>query len=401
MKNKKKIIIFMILLIILVILGFYAKIPINYLRIKYAKIEVNLVDNLTLNFTEKKHVSDFIATINGNIVDDYIIDSTQIGDKIIKFEFINEDGIKVPYKYTISIIDTISPIIWLNNSYYITVGNNVDLVSSILCGDNEDPNPSRYIEGTYDYNKIGAYPLTYKAVDRSGNESKQNFTLYVNEKKTTTATTNKVYTYFSDVIKNYKSTNTKIGIDVSVWQGDINFKEIKDAGVEFIIIRVGTTKGPNGEYMLDSKFLNNIKQANEYNIDVGLYFYSYANSNEKAREEAEWVIEQIQGYNVSLPIAFDWENWSSFNKYNLSFFGLTNMANTFLNTLNEAGYAGLLYSSKSYLEKLWMPIEYDIWLAHYTKSTDYKGIYKYWQLCDNGKIDGINGTVDIDIMYIN
>ena len=102
-----------------------------------------------------------------------------------------------------------------------------------------------------------------------------------------------------------------------------------------------------------------------------------------------------------MPIAFDWENWNSFNDYNLSFFGLTDMAHTFLDTINKAGYEGLLYSSKNYLERIWLPTKYDTWLAHYTKKTNYEGNYKFWQLCDDGRVDGINGAVDIDILYLD
>lgn len=402
MKSKRKIIIFIILLIILVpLIWFGTKTLVNDFRIKHAKIEVTLVEDLTLNFTEKKHVSDFITSINGNIVDDYIIDSTKIGEKTISFEFINDDGIKVPYEYKITVVDKVPPIIWMGNSYSITVGTDVDLTSKILCGDNEDNTPKRYIEGEYDYNTVGSYPLVYKASDRSGNTAEKNFTLYVNEKKPNTSSNNnpKTYTYFSDIVKNHKTENTKIGLDVSVWQGDIDFEAIKNAGVEFIIIRVGTTKGPNGEYMIDSKFTRNIELANQYGIDVGIYFYSYANSNEQAKEEALWVIDHIKDYKVSLPIAFDWENWSTFNDYNLSFFALTDMANTFLNTIKEAGYEGMLYSSKNYLENFWMPVDFETWLAHYTKKTNYEGDYTYWQLCNDGKVEGINGVVDINVMY--
>lgn len=403
MKKGVKIFILIILIAIVLFLIFGLKPVINYFQVKYAKIEITLKDDLTIKFTEEKHVSDFITSINGKIVDDYIIDSTKIGEKEVKFEFVNDDGIKVPYKYTIKIIDDIPPVIWLNNSYSITVGNNVDLVSKILCGDNEDGNPKRTIEGEYDYNTVGSYPLVFKATDRSGNTTEKKFTLNVKEKQPNTPKpdTPKTYTYFSDVVKNYKTEKTKIGIDVSGWQGDIDFEAIKNAGVEFIIIKVGSTKGIGGEYLTDSKFANNIKKANEYGIDVGVYFYSYANSVESAKKDAEFVLNKIKGYDVSLPIAFDWEDWNSFNKYELSFWELTNVANTFLDTVSEAGYSGMLYSSKSYLEKVWMKTEYDIWLAHYTKRTNYEGKYTYWQLCSDGKIDGINGEVDIDIMYID
>ncbi len=397
----KKFCIFIITIIILILIIFGIKILIEDYKIKHAKIEVTLANDLTINFTEEKHVSDFITSINGNIVNDYIIDSTQIGEKNVEFEFVNDDGIQVSYNYTVTIVDKIAPIIWLSNSYSITVGNNVDLISKILCGDNEDSYPNRYIEGEYDYNTVGAYPLIFKAVDRSGNTAEQKFTLYVNEKKQGTSTTTpKTYTYFTDVVEAQKKENTKIGLDVSFWQGDIDFETLKNAGVEFIIIRIGSSNGINGDYFVDSKFHDNIEKANEYNIDVGLYYYSYANSIEKAREDALWVIEQIKGYDINLPIAFDWENWDSFNNYHISFWELTTMATTFINTLEEYGYKGMLYSSKNYLERLWLPNNLETWLAHYTNKTNYEGNYAYWQLCNNGKIDGINGDVDIDIMYL-
>ena len=74
-------------------------------------------------------------------------------------------------------------------------------------------------------------------------------------------------------------------------------------------------------------------------------------------------------------------------------------AKSFLDTIKKAGYEGLLYSSKNYLENVWYDTGYDIWLAHYTNKTSYTGDYKYWQMCSNGRVDGINGNVDINIMY--
>lgn len=165
------------------------------------------------------------------------------------------------------------------------------------------------------------------------------------------------------------------------------------------MIRIGRTKGTNKEYFIDKNFIRNIEEANKYNIDTGIYFYSYSNSNESAIKDAKWVLKQIKDYQVTLPIAYDWEEWSSFNNYHLSFFGLTSMAESFLDTIENAGYDGMLYSSKSYLENIWFPTKYDVWVAHYTDSADYTGKYKMWQLCDNGRVDGIEGNVDIDIIY--
>lgn len=375
----------------------------QYIRVKTAKIEVTLIDDLTVEFNDDKKVSDFIQQINGKIVDDYTIDTTTLGQKEIPFEFVNDDNIKVKYHYDIHVVDTTAPLIWLGNSYNVKKGTEINLTEKILCGDNYDNKPKCEVVGDYNLNETGSYSLVFKATDKNGNTEEQPFTLNVYEPQPSsnnnTTPSEKTYTQFSDVIKNYKTKNTEVGIDVSKFQGNIDFAKIKQAGVEFIIIRVGGTRGPNGEYFLDTKFKENIKEANKHGIKVGLYFYSYADSVKNAKKDAKWVLKQIKNYRVDLPIAFDWEEWGSFNEYNLSFFDLTSIAEAFLKEIEDAGYEGMLYSSKTYLDHIWFPTKYDIWLAHYTKQTNYQGKYKFWQLCDNGKIDGIENEVDIDIMY--
>lgn len=374
----------------------------HYLRIKNARIEVVLKNNLTAEFTEEKKVSDFIESINGNIIDDYVIDTTSLGKKEIKFQFKNDQNIIVPYEYEIEVIDTVQPVVWLSNVYQVTKGSNINLTDKILCGDNQDNKPKCTVEGNYDLNTVGDYPLLFKAEDKSGNITEKQFILRVIEPSNTNAprtTAEPTYTDFNQSKNQYKTDKTQIGIDVSGWQGEIDFEKIKNAGVEFIMIRVGGTRGTNGEYFVDKYFKRNIEEANKYGIKAGIYFYSYANSKESAMKDAKWVIKQIKDYDIDLPIAFDWEEWAYFNDYNLSFFGLTSMAESFLETIEDAGYEGMLYSSKSYLENIWLPTKYDIWLAHYTTQTNYQGKYKLWQLCENGKIDGIDGAVDINVMY--
>ena len=374
----------------------------HYLRIKNARIEVVLKNNLTAEFTEEKKVSDFIESINGNIIDDYVINTTSLGKKEIKFQFKNDQNIIVPYEYEIEVIDTVQPVVWLSNVYQVTKGSNINLTDKILCGDNQDNKPKCTVEGNYDLNTVGDYPLLFKAEDKSGNITEKQFVLRVIEPSNTNAprtTVEPTYTDFNQAKNQYKTDKTQIGIDVSGWQGEIDFEKIKNAGVEFIMIRVGGTRGTNGEYFVDKYFKRNIEEANKYGIKAGIYFYSYANSKESAMKDAKWVIKQIKDYDIDLPIAFDWEEWAYFNDYNLSFFGLTSMAESFLETIEDAGYEGMLYSSKSYLENIWLPTKYDIWLAHYTIQTNYQGKYKLWQLCENGKIDGIDGAVDINVMY--
>ena len=394
---KKKIIILTI-----IIIAIYGGINLyKYIRIKTAKVEITLKEDLTINFNDTAKVSDYIESINGKIIDDYTIDTSEPGSKVIKFTFINDQGIKLNYSYNVEIIDVTEPVIWLSTSYRVAKGSKFD-PSSILCGDDYDPEPNCYVEGNYNTDEVGEYPLIFRAVDSSGNMAIQEFMLkvYEPEKNIPSNTPSKVSrTNFSDVVRNYKTSNIKIGIDVSSWQKDIDFKKVKEAGVEFVIIRVGGTRGPNGEYFLDSKFIQNIKGAKENGIPVGLYFNSYAPSVEASINDANWVLDKIKDYEIDLPIGFDWEDWTSFNEYKLSFYNLSNISDSFLGRLEEEGYSGTLYSSKKYLEYIWFPTKYDVWLAHYTTDTDYNGKYRFWQLCENGKVDGISTNVDIDIMY--
>ena len=401
MKNKKLILIICIVvgIILLSVGGFLLY---KYIEIKNAVVKVVLKDNLEANFADTLRVSSFIESINGKIVDDYYLNTDSLGKKKIDFEYINDDGIKIKYNYEINVVDREAPLIWLGKSYNVTRGSEDNLIDKIMCGDNYDNNPECVIEGDYNLDNVGSYNLVFKATDSSGNVSKKKFILNVNEASSKKGSNGvKSVTEFSDVIKDYKNDNTQIGIDVSKWQGDIDFSKLKSAGVEFVIIRIGSSTGINGENFIDSKFIQNIKNANSVGIPVGVYFYSYANSVDRAISDAKWIIENIKDYKVELPIAFDWENWGSFNTYELSFFGLTNMAKRFMDTVKSAGYDAMLYSSKTYLENIWMSVDYPVWLAHYTKNTNYAGDYSYWQICSNGRVDGINGDVDIDIRYID
>lgn len=407
--NKKIILIVVFTLILLIFLSLGIFKLYKYYQIKNAVIIVELKEDLNTEFLSDVKVSDFITNINGKIINDYKIDTKNIGKKEIKFEYINEDNIKIKQSFSINIIDTTAPVIWLGGSYSVTEGSDINLLDKIMCGDNYDSNPKCEIIGKYDMNTPNTYPLTFKATDSSGNITEKDFNLYVNkkvEKKNNTVkreTDNTPYVptgaKFSDIKEEYKNSKTEIGLDISEWQGDVDFNKLKNAGVEFVFLRVGGTKGITGDYFLDSKFEQNIKNANKVGIPVGIYFYSYANNKDKAIKDAKWVLKQIKDYKVDLPIAFDWENWSFYNEFNLSFFGLTDMANSFLNVFKSKGYEGLLYSSKAYLDDIWLETNYPVWLAHYTKKTNYEGKYSYWQLCDNGLVDGINGNVDINIRY--
>ena len=404
MKKVFKLFLIITLLIGLIIGGYYGyKKYQEYLeeeRIRNAIVKIEYINPLEIEFNKEIKLSDLIVSINGELIDDFKIDTTIVGEKEINFKYINEEDIKVPRKVTIKIMDKTPPVIWLGSSYSVNVGTTKKLEDMIMHGDDYDDNPKCTIIGEYDLNTVGNYNLTMKVEDFSGNITKKDFLLKVVKPSNSSSSSKVVTIPFEKLYNEYKNDNTTIGIDVSKWQGDIDFDKIKEAGVEFVFIKLGGQNGIGGEYYIDPKFERNIEGFKNVGIPVGLYFYSYANSPTQAKKDALWVIDQIKNYKIDLPIAYDWENWSKFNDFHVSFNTLTKSAGEFINTLKKSGYDGMLYSSKSYLESIWLENSYTTWLAHYTSNTDYKGTYKCWRRTSSAKIPGITvNTVDFDICY--
>lgn len=398
----KKIIILVIVLIIILGAGIGIWLYLEDKENKRLDAEsVTLKQDLSIEFGKEAKVSDFIANLNGTLVNDNQIDTEKLGDVKVLFEYINIKNKKRTYEYTIKTKDVTPPKIFSGNSYTVKVGYSKNLTDVLLSVDDIDDNPKREIVGEYDVNTAGDYPLTYVVTDSSGNETKKDFTLYVKEKMDEAPPQESEKLQIADVITNYKNTNTKIGIDVSKWQGEIDWHEVKNSGVEFAMIRMGYQTDYDGEYKVDPYFVQNIQGAKAVGLPVGLYFYSYSKNVNQAKEQAEWVKTQLRSYEIDLPIAFDWESWSSFNTTGMSLYTINKSANVFLDTLKEAGYKGMLYSSKNYLEKIWYPTEYETWLAQYNSKATYAGEYSIWQMSSSGRVDGIKGDVDIDIMYMD
>ena len=368
-----------------------------------------LIENLKVPVYSKVKVKDLIASIDGKVITNKTLNTEELGKQEVSFVYKNEENKEKRGVFTIDVVDEEKPLVWLSGSYSARVGSNLNLEDEIFCADNYDSNPTCKIEGTYDLNTAGTYNLTYVATDSNKNEERINFTLNVYEPAPATTTQTpapaeereEVVTAFNDVVATHKDENTEIGIDVSKWQGDIDFKKVKDAGATFVMIRVGSQQGVDGEYILDPYFKQNIENALANDLKVGVYFYSYANSKKEARKQATWVLDQIKDYEINLPIAFDWECYNSFNQMELSLFGLNEVAESFLEKVEDKGYDGMLYGSKNYLNSIWKYHDYDVWLAHYTDQTDYDSHYVMWQLCQDGRIDGINTAVDINVLYKN
>ena len=403
MKKGLKIIFILLVVLVLVIGGIFGykkyKEWQEEERIRNAIVKIEYINPLEVEFKSTIKLSDLIVSINGELLDDFFIDTNVVGNKKIDFKYINEENITVPRSFTVKIVDKTPPLIWLNDSYTVNIHNTKRLEDTIMCVDNYDDNPKCTVLGEYDFNKIGRYNLVYEAVDFSGNKSRKEFTLrVVNPSKSSNS--NYVTIPFKSLYNEYKSVNTTIGIDVSKWQGDIDYSKVKNEGVEFVFIKLGGQNGIGGEYYLDPKFERNIKGFKEVGIPVGLYFYSYDNSIESARKSALWVIDQIKDYDIDLPISFDFESWSSFNKFHMSMNTLTKTFESFADTLRENGYDSMLYGSKNYLENIWLKTKYPIWLAHYTSKTDFNREYKCWQRTSSAKISGIIiNTVDVNICY--
>ena len=247
--------------------------------------------------------------------------------------------------------------------------------------------------------------MKYKATDSSNNTTRKSFKFIVKEKtkktnNTSNASTKKNSVSIKDAIKKYKNENTMIGVDVSTWQDTIDWEKAKKAGVEFAMIRIGFGHNSKNKIVMDNQYKKNIVNAKKAGIPVGVYFFSYAKSVEEAKEQAKYVVDVLDGETLELPIAFDWENWSKFNSYNISLTDINLIADAFINEVTKHGYQGTLYSSKYYLDNIWNVGTKDTWLAHYTSGkSSYSKPYSMWQFSSRGKVDGIDALVDLNVLY--
>lgn len=191
------------------------------------------------------------------------------------------------------------------------------------------------------------------------------------------------------------------GIDVSKWEETINWTKVKNAGVDYAIIRVGGRGTSSGALYEDPMFDTYIEDAIRVGMPVGVYIYSQALTVEEAEAEANFVLERIQDYQISLPVVMDYEFYGNDGRLynaNLSKAEMTRNALAFCETISNAGYQPMLYANKSFLtDNIYADQIEDValvWLAHYTTSTSYSGQYTQWQYSDSGTVSGIETNVD-------
>ena len=200
------------------------------------------------------------------------------------------------------------------------------------------------------------------------------------------------------------SGSTRVGIDVSKWNGDIDWDKVRRAGVEFAIIRAGYRGSVTGSLVEDPCFVANMKGAAASGVSVGVYFFTQAVNEVEAVEEASAVLKLVREYQLDYPIFIDTEGAGGNGRADgLDVETRTLVCEAFCRTIENAGYRSGIYGSRNwYNTKLYTERleNYCIWLAEYRSSPIYRGYYLMWQYTSKGKIDGIEGNVDMDISYI-
>lgn len=188
------------------------------------------------------------------------------------------------------------------------------------------------------------------------------------------------------------------GIDVSKWQGNIDWNRVKASGVDFAILRAGYGSVSSQK---DPTFEDNYQNAKAAGIPVGAYHYSYAKDIAGAKREAQTFLEWIKGKQFEYPVVFDIEESAT---YNLGRNTVSEIIKTFCSIVEAAGYYVSVYTNKSWLDHVVsdeVKSKYDTWLAQWTSTPSYVGPYGMWQYTSSGTVDGISGRVDMDIAYKN
>ena len=197
---------------------------------------------------------------------------------------------------------------------------------------------------------------------------------------------------------------TQFGIDVSYWQGDIDWQQVKDAGVEFAMIRIGWRGSEQGLLDIDEYAQRNYDGAKAVGIKVGCYFFSQSISPEEAVEEAEYVLELVKDWQLDMPIVYDWEYISADSRTGfVDARLLTDCTIAFCERILQAGYTPMIYFNadqshkQMFLEEL---TEYPFWLAMYESEMDYPYKIDMWQYTNTGTVPGIAGNVDLNLYFI-
>ena len=204
----------------------------------------------------------------------------------------------------------------------------------------------------------------------------------------------------------YEKNGTKAlqGVDVSVYQGDVDWQAVADAGVEFAIIRAGYRGYSQGSIQPDVNFENNMEGALKAGLDVGVYFFSQATTVREAEEEADYVLEAIRSYPVTYPVVFDWEfiDGQTARTDGMEGAHMTQCAKTFCELVAAGGYTPMVYfnQEQGYLYYQLDQLDgFSFWLAEYDQKPDFFYDFEMWQYTHTGTVPGIQGNVDLNLAF--
>lgn len=191
-------------------------------------------------------------------------------------------------------------------------------------------------------------------------------------------------------------------IDVSKWQGIIDWERVKSSGIDGAMLRAGYGSGN-----IDDQFIRNAAECNRLNIPIGVYWFSYAWTNNMAKAEAKYCLDAIAPYRIQFPVAFDWEydsmDRAKQNGVTPGKAEITGYAETFMSAIDEAGYYAANYTNLDYLTRYFdgdRLKQYDVWLAAY-RDTRPTARHNMWQYSSSGNVPGINGNVDMNKAYVH
>jgi len=212
----------------------------------------------------------------------------------------------------------------------------------------------------------------------------------------------------SDIMKYYVDgrQTSYVGVDISKYQDYVDFVKLKKAGINFVMIRVGARGYGSGQLVLDDYFADNIRRASDAGLQIGVYFYSQAVTEDEAVEEANMVLENIKDYSVEYPVAYDMEFVANDDARidGLSRTDKTVIAKAFLDTIENAGYNPVIYGNKEWLIKeidMSKLTAYDVWLSQIADVPDYPYKFTMWQYKDDASIDGIAGYANLNISFVD
>ena len=195
------------------------------------------------------------------------------------------------------------------------------------------------------------------------------------------------------------------GIDVSTYQGTIDWQAVKNAGVDYVIVRAAYRGYETGRIVPDDLFAQNIEGAAAAGLHVGVYLFSQALSEQEAVEEADYLLELIQGYPVDYPVVYDQEEYTADQARTDGLTGeqATKNALAFCERIYDAGYIPMIYTNNDWAQNMYDMEQldhYPIWYADYTSSPDLSGGFAMWQYTDEGQVSGVQGPVDLNLLFL-